>query len=93
MTRKEERDTWKEEFNLSDKIFHIDLGNSRGTKRFQRKTLIPKNNKNRFYFDDVKEFIERLKDIDDAVPCTSKSCRLCKLWLKKIDKLAGDKLI
>ena len=53
------------DFDLSELIFYIDVGNSRGRNRFKRRTLIPKNTSKRLYFEDVKTFIKKLLKYQD----------------------------
>jgi acetone carboxylase gamma subunit len=76
-----------EQFELSKKIFRIDVGNSRGKHRLDKR----RNSMNhaRLYVKDVKEFIRELKSYFKIFF----NDRNWKNHEYAIDKLAGKELI
>ena len=74
---------------LEDKMFNVELGNTRGKYRLKRKRN--SENKARFYAKDIKEFLRRLKMyFDDGL---EDEVFTGEYVLKIIEELAGKSLM
>jgi hypothetical protein len=88
----------KEEFNLSNKIFWIDNGYSRGGKRNYDKIRSKKDkagylSTSRLYVKDVREAVRLLKEeLNNAKKMGFKNYNIDEL-LEEINKIFGKKLI